>query len=258
MSNPLIIKLGGTLLDNKEALKTLFHALQQYIKQQKRSVVIVHGGGCLVDKLMKSLDLPIKKKNGLRITPADQIEIITGALAGTANKKLLFWAKKYNIPALGLCLGDADIVIVKQFDKEMGYVGNAIPGNPKLLNILFNAGYIPIISSIGIAENSYLMNVNADQAATALAVTINANLVFLSDVNNIIDEQGYPITEITAEKAKQLIAIGIITNGMIVKINAALDAARILSRPVDIASWHQSEKLLALFKGRSIGTRIII
>mgnify|MGYP001061055848 CR=1 FL=1 len=82
--NPLIIKLGGVLLDSEEALERLFTALDSYRQQHQRPLVIVHGGGCVVDELMKQLSLPVVKKNGLRVTPADQIDIITGALAGTA------------------------------------------------------------------------------------------------------------------------------------------------------------------------------
>lgn len=86
MMNPLIIKLGGVLLDSEEALERLFTALVNYRESHQRPLVIVHGGGCVVDELMKGLNLPVKKKDGLRVTPADQIGIITGALAGTANK----------------------------------------------------------------------------------------------------------------------------------------------------------------------------
>ena len=75
MSNPLIIKLGGVLLDSEEALARLFDALLAYRNEHQRPLVIVHGGGCLVDELMKKLALPVKKKDGLRVTPADQIDI---------------------------------------------------------------------------------------------------------------------------------------------------------------------------------------
>ena len=255
--NPLIIKLGGVLLDSEEALARLFDALLAYRNEHQRPLIIVHGGGCLVDELMKKLALPVQKKNGLRVTPADQIDIITGALAGTANKTLLAWAKKYGIGAVGLCLGDAGLVNVEQFDTELGHVGNATPDNPALVNTLLAAGYMPVISSIGITNGGELMNVNADQAATALASTIGADLVLLSDVSGILDGKGQRIEEMTAEKAQQLIAQGIITDGMIVKVNAALDAARTLGRPVDIASWRHAEQLPTLFNGVSIGTRIL-
>ncbi|CAJ0990698.1 acetylglutamate kinase [Pantoea sp. Nvir] len=258
MTTPLIIKLGGVLLDSKEALSRLFYALLKCHHSCQRSLIIVHGGGCLVDELMKKLLLPVKKKNGLRMTPADQIDLITGVLAGTANKTLLAWAKKYGMKAVGLSLGDADLVKVAQFDEALGHVGQATPGNPLLLNTLLAAGYMPIISSIGITDDGELMNVNADQAATVLAAMINSDLVLLSDVSGILDGKGQLLAEINAEKAEHLIKQGIITDGMIVKVHAALDAAHTLGRPVSIASWRHAEQLSKLFNGVSIGTRILI
>ncbi|EOL9909487.1 acetylglutamate kinase, partial [Escherichia coli O157:H7] len=152
MMNPLIIKLGGVLLDSEEALERLFSALVNYRESHQRPLVIVHGGGCVVDELMKGLNLPVKKKNGLRVTPADQIDIITGALAGTANKTLLAWAKKHQIAAVGLFLGDGDSVKVTQLDEELGHVGLAQPGSPKLINSLLENGYLPVVSSIGVTD----------------------------------------------------------------------------------------------------------
>lgn len=255
--NPLIIKLGGVLLDSDEALERLFTALDSYRAEHQRPLLIVHGGGCLVDELMHKLSLPVVKKNGLRVTPADQIAIITGALAGTANKMLLAWAKKHAINAVGLCLGDGDSVEVTPLDPALGHVGHAHPGSPALLSTLLAAGYLPVISSIGLTHDGELMNVNADQAATALAATLGADLILLSDVSGILDGKGQRIAEMTAQKAEQLIEQGIVTDGMIVKVNAALDAARTLGRPVDIASWRHAEQLPALFNGVAIGTRIL-
>ncbi|EBX2239422.1 acetylglutamate kinase, partial [Salmonella enterica subsp. enterica serovar Weltevreden] len=195
--------------------------------------------------------------DGLRVTPADQIGIITGALAGTANKTLLAWAKKHHIASVGLFLGDGDSVNVTQLDEALGHVGLAQPGSPKLINMLLENGFLPVVSSIGVTEDGQLMNVNADQAATALAATLGADLILLSDVSGILDGKGQRIAEMTASKAEQLIDQGIITDGMIVKVNAALDAARALGRPVDIASWRHAEQLPALFNGTPIGTRIL-
>lgn len=256
MNTPLIVKLGGVLLDSEEALARLFGALDSWRRSCQRPLLIVHGGGCLVDELMGKLALPVQKKNGLRVTPADQIDIICGALAGTANKTLLAWAKKSGLDAIGLCLGDGDSVQVTQLDAELGHVGCAAPGSSRFLQTLLAGGYIPIISSIGITKEGVLMNVNADQAATALAATLGADLVLLSDVSGILDGNGQKIAEMTVEKAEALIEQGIITDGMIVKVNAALDAARTLGRPVDIASWRQVEQLPTLFSGVPTGTRI--
>ncbi|QCI19633.1 MAG: acetylglutamate kinase [Buchnera aphidicola (Brevicoryne brassicae)] len=256
--NPLVIKLGGVLLESDNAMTRLFEALVDYRKSYKRYVLIIHGGGRLIDDLMKKLNLPVKKKNGLRVTLSEHINVITGALSGTANKTLLARALKHNINAVGLCLADGKSVDVEKLDKDLGHVGKAIPGSPLFLNKLCKEGILPIISSIGITNDGLLMNVNADLAAAALATTLHANLILLSDISSILDGKGQRIEEINSIQAKKLITQGIITNGMIVKVNAALEAANILNRAVDIASWQNAEELELLFNGVNIGTRVSV
>lgn len=256
MTTPLIIKLGGVLLDNKEAMERLFQALVVYRQQHPRPLIIVHGGGCLVDSLMKQLGMQVVKQAGLRVTPAEQIDVITGILAGTANKLLLACARAHQIPAVGLSLGDSGMVSVRQLSPELGHVGCAEGGTAPLLTLLLAQGYLPIVSSIGITEQGELMNVNGDQAATALAEALSADLIFLSDVSGILDGKGQRIEQLDVEQAEQLIAQGIITDGMIIKVHTALQAAQKLGRPVDIASWRQAEKLVQLFNGSPVGTRI--
>lgn len=257
MMNPLVVKLGGVLLESNDAMKRLFQALLNYQKYNKRYILIIHGGGRLIDDLMNRLSFPIEKKNGLRITRAEHINFVTGALAGTANKILLSWALKYKINAVGLCLSDGKSINVKKLGEDLGHVGIVKPGSPIFLKRLCKEGIVPIISSIGITEDGLLMNVNADLSAMALAATLSANLILLSDISSILDGKGQRIAEINDVQAKKLISQGIITNGMIVKVNAALEASRILKCPVDIASWQNTDKLKLLFNGVNIGTRVI-
>ncbi|SCB87507.1 acetylglutamate kinase [Gilliamella intestini] len=256
---PLIIKLGGVLLDNKDALSKLFDVISEYKKNFQRSLIIVHGGGTVVDSLMDRLSLPVVRRNGLRVTPADQIDVIVGSLAGSANTTLLSEAKKQQIASVGLCLADGNSVEVKQISEDLGYVGEAKAGDPALINLLINSGYLPIISSIGITQAGQMMNVNADHAAVALAKTLNADLILLSDVVGVLDENKQRIESLTQSQADQLIAKGVITDGMVVKVNSAFEAAKALGRPIDIASWKESHQLIELFNGQSgtTGTRII-
>lgn len=256
MMNTLVVKLGGALLDSQEAMEKLFMAIADYRKNYQRPVLLVHGGGCLVDELMTRLNLPVVKRQGLRVTPAEQIDVICGALAGTANKLLLAQAKKQRIAGVGLCLSDGDTVQVSQLDEALGHVGQVSPGSPGLLNSLLAAGWLPILASIGITDDGRVMNVNADQAATVLAATLQASLVLLSDVSGILDGKGQRIEQMDTQQAQQLIDKGIITDGMVVKVNAALQAARSLGRPVDIASWRYVDQLADLFNGVAVGTRV--
>ncbi|TCP93436.1 N-acetylglutamate kinase [Cricetibacter osteomyelitidis] len=253
---PLVIKLGGVLLDTPEAMENLFTALANYQKNYDRPFLIVHGGGCLVDNLMKRLNLSVQKKNGLRVTPSSQIDVIVGALAGTANKILVAQAAKFKLNPVGLSLADGNMTEATQFDPELGHVAMVTAKNPVLLDTLLSGGFLPIISSIAVDNHGLLMNVNADQAATAIAALINADLVMLSDVNGVLDDNKELLSQLNTQQIEQLIQDGVITDGMIVKVNAALDAAKILNRGVDIASWKYPEKLTALFAGEIIGTRI--
>ena len=253
---PLVIKVGGALLDTPQAMQNLISTLAQFKRTQQRQIVIVHGGGCIVDELMQRLNLPVQKKQGLRVTPADQIDIITGALAGIANKKLVAMAKTAGLIAVGLSLGDGNLTTATQFDAELGHVATVQPKQAALLNTLLKADFLPIISSIAIDDDGRLMNVNADQAATAIATLLQAELVMLSDVDGVLDQQKNLIAELNTAQIENLISEQVITDGMIVKVKAALTAAQTLNQAVEIANWKKPEKLADLFSGQHIGTRI--
>ncbi|CAL4318252.1 Acetylglutamate kinase [Buchnera aphidicola (Eriosoma grossulariae)] len=257
MNNPLVIKLGGVLLSSDHAMEALFDFLSSYIQSNSRDVLILHGGGRLVDQMMIKLGYKINKINGLRQTLSHHIDVITGVLSGTVNKTLLSWSKRKNINSIGLCLSDGGSVIVKQLNQELGFVGKPEPGCSLFLNNILKNNFFPIISSIGITDSGDLMNVNADLAAAALAKTLNADLVLLSDVSAILNGKGKRIKSLNNIEAEYLIQQGIITNGMIIKVQTALNASYVLGKPIEIASWQNVSKLELLFNGISIGTRVL-
>ncbi|MBF9001797.1 MULTISPECIES: acetylglutamate kinase [Vibrio] len=254
---PLVIKLGGAALSSTETLSKLFGAMAEYQNQAHRRIVVVHGGGYLVDDLMNKLQLETIKKNGLRVTPYDQIPVIAGALAGTANKILQGQAIKDGLNAVGLCLGDGGLCQVEELDPELGAVGKASAGDATILNALLDAHALPIISSIGLTKEGQMMNVNADQAAVAVAETLDAEVALLSDVSGVLDGKGHLIHRLDEQHADELIEAKVITDGMIVKVKAALEAAKDLGRPVEVASWRYPEKLTQLFAGENIGTQFL-
>lgn len=256
--HPLVVKLGGAALSCTETLDKLFAAMSQYQQSAERDLVIVHGGGCLVDDLMKALNLKVEKKQGLRVTPKDQINVVAGALAGTSNKLLQAEAIKCGINAVGLSLADGGLCKVTQLDPELGNVGSAAPGDATVLKAILAAGAVPIISSIGIDADGELMNVNADQAAVAVAAALDAELVLLSDVSGVLDGKGKLMASLNEKLANELIENGVITDGMIVKVKAAFDAANALGRPIQVASWRYPDKLADLFGGSNIGTRFTV
>ncbi|QUJ67245.1 acetylglutamate kinase [Photobacterium sp. GJ3] len=256
--SPLVIKLGGAVLSCSDTLEKVFGAISAYQAKANRPLLLVHGGGYLVDDLMKQLNLPTVKKQGLRVTPVDQIGVIAGALAGTANKMLQGQALKSGVNVVGLSLADGGLCQVTELDPELGAVGKAAPGNSALVASIMAAGYLPIISSIGLTADGALMNVNADQAAVAVAAALDAELVLLSDVSGVLDGKGHLIDSLSEAKADSLIEQAVITDGMIVKVKAAFDAAKGLGRPVEIAGWRYPDKLQALFEGEQIGTRFVL
>lgn len=252
---PLVIKLGGAVLSEFDTLALLFKAIAEYQHQADREIVIVHGGGYLVDELMDRLQLETVKKNGLRVTPFEHINYVSGALAGTANKLLQGQAMKLGLNTVGLSLADGGLCQVSQISDELGAVGEAKAGNATVLKAILKAGALPIISSIGLTAQGQLMNVNADQAAVAVATTLDAELALLSDVSGVLDENKQLIAQLDQNQADRLIEQKVITDGMIVKVQAALDAANELGRAIEVASWKSPEKLTQLFAGNSIGTR---
>ncbi|MFA0029068.1 acetylglutamate kinase [Vibrio breoganii] len=251
---PLVIKLGGAALECSETLSKLFKAIEQASQQSQRSIVIVHGGGYLVDELLNSLQLTSTKKDGLRVTPVEQIPLITGALAGTANKMLQGEAIKAGLKTVGLCLADGGLCKVEQLDPELGAVGKAALGDSSLLQGILATNTLPIISSIGLTNSGQMMNVNADQAAVAVAGALDAELALLSDVSGVLDGKGHLLESLNEQQADALIQGQVITDGMIVKVQAALQAASDLGRPIQVASWRYPEKLDQLFAGQNVGT----
>jgi acetylglutamate kinase len=254
---PLVIKLGGAALSCKKTLSQLFGAIAAYQSSAQRQIAIVHGGGYLVDELMTKLQLETVKKHGLRVTPYDQIPVIAGALAGTANKLLQGQAIADGLNAVGLSLADGGLCQVEELDPELGAVGKATPGDSTLVQAILNTGALPIISSIGLTKEGQLMNVNADQAAVAVAGALDAELVLLSDVSGVLDGKGHLIKSLSEKEADALIERHVITDGMIVKVKAALEAANDLGRPIEVATWRYPEKLEHRFAGQSIGTQFL-
>lgn len=256
MTKPLLIKLGGAVLENEQALANLFSALTAYLGKQQRPLLLVHGGGVIVEDVLNKMNIVSQKKEGLRITPFEHIPYVAGALAGTSNKLLMAKALQAGLSAVGLSLADGFSCKVSQMDPELGAVGICRANDPSLINSLLAGGFLPVISSIGIGEDARLYNVNADQAAIAICELVGAELVFLSDVEGVWNAQKQVIPELNSQYAEQLIAENVIQDGMVVKVNAALEAANTLGY-VMLASWKNPDNLVSLLAGQAVGTKVI-
>lgn len=254
MSNTLVIKVGGAFMQAEDAAVALLTTIAKL--QKSYIVVLVHGGGTMVEELLTALDLTSKKIDGLRVTPKAHMPYITGALAGTANKQLCGLAIQAGISPVGLSLLDGNMCTGTIMSEELGAVGSVKAGDATLLKALAATYMLPIISSIGADNKGNLLNVNADQAATAIAQLLDAELLLLSDVPGVLDANKDLIEQLDSELIDTLITQNIIRDGMIVKVQAALTAANSLGRSVTIASWKDADKLLGLLQQHTIGSKI--
>nr|WP_275975037.1 acetylglutamate kinase [Shewanella gaetbuli] len=251
----LVLKVGGALLQNEAATLKLMSAIKE-MGATGQKIVLVHGGGCLVDEQLAANDKQVSKLDGLRVTPSDQIGIVVGALAGTSNKMLQAAATKAGMVAVGMSLGDGNTVNATIKDPRLGLVGEVTPNDASYLSFILDQGWLPICSSIAISAAGDMLNVNADQAATALAKLVNGTLVLLSDVSGVWDANKQVIKSLNKHEIETLVAQGVIEKGMKVKVEAALEVAQWMGKPVLVASWQDTEQLKTLAQGGSVGTQI--
>lgn len=251
---PLVIKIGGAILEKASALKAL---LVEIAKLENQQVVLVHGGGSSVDAQLLQAGFTTEKKDGKRITPAEQMPIIAGTLAGFVNKTIVGQANELKLAAVGLSLGDGNMVSCTLADPALGNVGDPAPKESALLTTLLSNGFFPVVSSIGALDNGELVNVNADDAAVAICQLLEAELLLLTDVPGVKGADGEWLVELGSQQAAELIEQGVIAGGMTAKVNAALLAANQLRRSIAVASWQSPELIVNLLKGDNIGTRIL-
>ena len=235
LDNAVVVKLSGKALGGVEELSKLFTACRG------QKLVVVHGGGVEVDALFKALNLEVKKKNGLRVSPREQMPYISAALAGMCNKGLQALAIKNGLNALGMLASDGKTITVRQLSKDLGMVGAVEPNDKKYLTLAHD-------------DNGDLYNVNADDAALAIARVLNAPLYYISDVPGVLDKEGKLIDELDENKVNALIADGTISGGMTVKVKSAIDATKLIKKPVYIASFKDPNLAKNLISRSRLGT----
>ena len=247
-----VIKLGGAVLNNIDAAKALIDVLYQ---KPEDKFILVHGGGSLVDSWLSDAGFVTSKHLGLRISPREQMPYIVGALVGCANKQLMGAAISNGFKPVGLSLYEAGLVSEQKL-KALGQVGTCIENDASILKSLLNAGCFPIVSSIGFDLEGNWYNVNADEAAAGIAQLLDAELVFMTDVEAVLDHKLNPLHQLSSADISTLIEEGVIKGGMQVKVNTSLQAAQHLRRGVYISSWQKPDNLIALLNGEHVGTKI--
>ncbi|MDP5144293.1 acetylglutamate kinase [Rheinheimera baltica] len=253
-NTPLVLKMGGRLLQDDKALDALL-AVCAELKQQY-PLVLVHGGGDQVDQWLAKFGFHTEKLDGQRISPAEQMPVIAGALAGAVNAHMVGRASLQGLNPVGLTLSAGNSCRF-ELNTALGSVGVAKPKDAALLQSLLSGGFTPVFCSIGHGEQAQLLNVNADLAAAAICQLVQGQLVLLTDVPGILDGEGKLIAELNSAQAQQLVEQGVIKAGMKVKLDAALDTAQALRRSITVAGWQHPEDLLNLMRQQAVGTRIV-
>ena len=225
-----IIKIGGNIIDNDEALNAF---LVEFAKL-KDPKVLVHGGGKLATKLANQMGVEVKMTNGRRITDANTLDIITMVYAGKINKNIVAKLQALNCNSVGFSGADGNtIVSVKRPVKEVdfGFVGDVEKVNTKTLNLLLNNKVTPVFCAITHDENGQLLNTNADTIASELAIgfakEFRVELYYCFEKNGVlldVDNDDSVIENIDTKTYQTLIEKGVIADGMLPKLNNCFHA----------------------------------
>lgn len=220
-----VIKLGGSTLGGHDtSLRDIADA-----RRDGRRIVVVHGGGASISAWLERGGLEARFVRGLRVTDEAALEVVVAVLAGVVNKQLVAELSALGAPAVGLSGADSMILQARRYDAELGFVGMIHRVNPFPLQELLGLGYLPVVAPIAIESDgaqSQLLNTNADTAAGELAAALHAErLIFLTDVEGVLDADRHVLAHLNAGEASALVAAGVAAGGMIPKLEAAVRAA---------------------------------
>lgn len=220
----VVIKLGGHAMGSDEAMDEFARDVA-LMRQVGVNPVIVHGGGPMINDMLKRLDIKSEFVNGKRVTDAATMEVVEMVLSGVVNSKIVQAITEQGGRAVGVSGKDGGLIVCDQENPEMGLVGKPTKVNPRLLRDFADKGIIPVIAPLGMGENGETFNINGDTAAGAIAASLKADrLLLLTDVAGVKNASGEVLTELSATQINTMIADGIIAGGMIPKVQTALDA----------------------------------
>lgn len=258
MNNVTVVKLGGSLLDDPV---TRHHALEAIASSWSESqlLVVVHGGGKHVDRMLAQLGIPKQTVDGLRVTDDATLEVVVSALAGVVNKTLVSELHQRGVATVGLTGADGETVIAKRHapigGADLGHVGVVADVHPDLVTNVLAIGMLPLVGSVAIGRDGSLLNVNADSFAAAIAVALHAaRLVFMTDVEGVHDEKGQVIGQLDFGAVEELLASPFVTGGMKPKLRAVLTA--LAGGVGEIAIAGPSRHASVLFDGKG-GTNLV-
>jgi acetylglutamate kinase len=255
---PVLVKLGGTLLDSPDSRHRLAAQIAA-ARQRGVAIVVVHGGGKQMTRYLTERGIESRFVNGLRVTTPEAVDAVLKVFAGSVNHELVAALNGAGALGVGLSGIDALLAEAEQMDPALGAVGRVTRSNPALLHLLTAHGYVPVVACVAGDRQGQVYNVNADQMAVACAAALGAGqLIFLTDVAGVLDASGQVRAVLTAAESEALVSAGVATGGMQAKLNAAVGALRSGVEQVRIAPGAAENVLDRILDGEPLGTRMAL
>jgi len=252
-----LIKIGGTLLDAAESRGRLAGEIAQAI-ENGLDAVVVHGGGKQMTRFLEERGIESHFVNGLRVTTPEVLDAVLKVLAGSVNQELVAAFLAAGARPVGLSGMDALITEARRMSDELGFVGQPVKSDTRLLSLLIESGYLPVVACVAGDRAGRFYNINADQMAASIAAAFPAErLIFLTDVDGVRGGENNIFPTISTAECSELITSGIASGGMRAKLEAAADALRDGVGEVVIAPGARAGVIRALIAGERIGTRLV-
>ena len=258
LDKTIVIKYGGAAQKDAE-LRVSFAVDVVLLKQIGVRPVIVHGGGPQIGAMLERFGKPSSFVDGLRVTDDETMDVVEMVLGGKVNHEIVELIQQGGGRAIGLTGSDGGMIRVKRRTKDgrdIGRVGEVVAVDASAITAVADAGFVPVIAPIGVGEDGLTYNVNADEAAGAIAQALHAEkLILLTDVSGVLDAEGRLIPELSRARAEQLVGEGVIKGGMIPKIAccaAAVNGGVARAHVIDGRVVHAV--LLEIFTDGGVGT----
>ncbi len=262
----IVVKYGGSIMKNPAAISAFIEDVAA-LRQAGARIVIVHGGGPGITRFLDRMGITSGFIKGLRVTDKESVEVVEMVLSGQVNKDLAYRLSQAGVKALGISGRDGNLMEAEKMylyengeKLDIGYVGEVVGINGEVVTDLLEIGYVPVISPIACDKAGDIYNINADYAAAAVAAALKAGyLVYLSDVaglyTDIQDEASF-VPSITVEEIGKLIKDGVITGGMIPKMDCCIRAIENGTKNVCLIDGRKNNSLSGFFMGEQSGTLI--
>jgi acetylglutamate kinase len=256
----IVVKYGGSAMSD-DALRASFAVDVVLLKHIGLRPVIVHGGGPQIGRILDRLGKVSTFVDGLRVTDDETMEVVEMVLGGKVNREIVALIQQGGGRALGLTGNDGDMIRVTrrlEDDRDLGRVGRVVQVDPSPIAAVAEAGFVPVIAPLGVDQDGVTHNVNADEAAGAVARALRAEkLILLTDVEGVLDASGELMHQLSAAEARKHIEEGTIREGMIPKVGCCietLEAGVSSTHIVDGRMLHAI--LLEIFTDTGVGTLI--